>query len=46
MPEGAEENGVVICPSCGEVIDTSITLWLLLGKWYCSEKCVRASMKM
>lgn len=35
----------IVCPTCGVTISADITLWVLNGKWYCSERCVRDGLK-
>lgn len=34
----------ILCPACGEEISTEATLWTLMGRWYCSEKCARKGL--
>lgn len=38
-------EAVIVCPACGEEVSPANTLWTWLGKWYCSERCVRKAQK-
>lgn len=40
----ADPGSSIICPTCAERVSAEMTLWVLMGKWYCSEKCVRAAL--
>lgn len=35
------QETAIICPTCGTDISTEKPLWVLLNRWYCSERCVR-----
>lgn len=46
MTQEQADYRVVVCPTCGKDITSDTPLWLLLGRWYCSEQCVRATRRM
>lgn len=31
----------VYCPTCAEEIDTDRCVWLVRGRFYCSERCAK-----
>jgi hypothetical protein len=43
---GEEAVAPLPCPWCTQDIDTEEMIWMVRGKFYCSEKCARgAAMK-
>lgn len=44
MDTESESVGTIICPVCATSVRADMVLWVLKGKWYCSEKCVRKAL--